>query len=78
MALIELPDNNRLSLTTIFGQVRYLESLTERLAKHDIFVGGQLEELTEQDFWRIVGRTTPDNKERVRDRMDELGMKFRV
>ena len=64
------------SIETIFGQERYLEKITEALYAHQIRYARELVALTEGEFNGIVGRTSSQNIQRVRERLNELRLSF--
>jgi hypothetical protein len=65
------------SIETILGQERYLEKITEALYANQISYADELVALSEPEFKSIVGRTTSQNVQRVKRRLNELGLSFK-
>lgn len=62
--------------STIFGNIRYLEKVTERLYANKITCGKDIAGLTEEQFLSIIGRTTKKNIERIKSHMKTLTLSF--
>ena len=66
------------SIHTLFGQLRYLGKVTDKLYKNNVCRGRDLENLTEEEFSKIIGdRTSPSVKRTIKARMSEMDLHFR-
>lgn len=70
-------DLGKVSINTIFGYDRYLCSINEKLHGAGVEFYGELSEMTEDDFWHIVGRTTPGNKKKIGEIFRTFPPKFK-
>jgi hypothetical protein len=64
------------STDTIFGHIRYLESVTIKLYQNEICSGRDLEKLTEDEFFEMLGRIQPNVRNRIMGRISEMGLHF--
>lgn len=70
--------HKRYSIHTLFGQDSSLHRINEKLYEHRIEIYGQLETITEAEFWEIIGRTTPKNKEKIQVLFRDFPICFRA
>ena len=60
------------------GSNPYLHSISLKLEKNGIYYYRDLEQISESEFWKIVGRTTENNKSRMREILEYLPPNFQV
>ena len=58
-------DHKSLSIHTLFGQDTSLYRINDKLYEHGFEAYGQLESLTEAEFWEVVGRTSIENRRKI-------------
>lgn len=68
----------RASTHTLFGQLRYLGSVTDKLYKNKVFSGRDVENLTEEQFFEMLGRIRPNVRDTLKSRIQEMGLHFRL
>ena len=66
----------RASTHSLFGQLRGLHSVTEKLYRNEIYCGSDIEKLTEEQFFQKLGRIRPTVRATIKDRMGQLGLHF--
>jgi hypothetical protein len=64
------------SIATIFRNSGLL-TLNDRLYDKGIGIYRQLDDITEDDFWKLVGRTSDQNREKIRDILQSFPPAFR-
>lgn len=65
------------SIYTLFGQETSLHRINEKLYENGIEFYGDLEKLTEREFWKIIGRTTEQNIQKINEILGDFPVEFR-
>lgn len=74
---IRTRDHRSLSIHTLFGQEAALYRVNEKLYDRGLSSYGDIEALTEEEFWEVVGRVSLGNKEKIESILSDFPIAFR-